>query len=73
MLIPPRFLVGNAVSLPVPVIGKYLYAEDWNAARSAAIEARKQLDEAGYRPDGLLIKAGESWLKRFVEFGLADE
>ena len=51
-----------------PRVGKHLIEQDWNAARRSATEGRKELVEAGYQPDGLMIKAGDSWRKPFQEF-----
>ena len=43
----------------------HLINEDWGKAHDAAVEAKREIAEAGYQPDGLLVKAGESWHRRF--------
>jgi hypothetical protein len=42
-----------------------LFEGQWAAARSRAIEMRQVLEADGFKPDGLRVIAGESWLGRF--------
>jgi hypothetical protein len=48
-----------------PAIAGHLLAEQWERAYQAAAEATTEIAQAGYQPDGLLVKAGESWRERF--------
>lgn len=47
-----------------PMVARALRESQWNMARKLAIENLSQLREAGYKPDGIRIKAGASWNKR---------
>ena len=42
-------------------IENHLLAEEWDAVRKAAVEAGEAISNDGYRPDGLLVQAGEWW------------
>ncbi len=44
---------------------KYLFHSSWSSAQRAAEEAFREIAEAGYQPDGLLIKAGKTWFEPF--------
>jgi len=46
-------------------VRNYLLSEQWEFAQKAAIEAKNDIVADGYQPDGILVKAGESWLHRF--------
>jgi len=48
-------------------IGRHLLAEEWEGAQQAAAEASREIAEDGYQPDGLLVRAGESWHEHFTE------
>jgi hypothetical protein len=50
-----------------PVVAKLLFGAEWDAAHRAAVEAAGEIAEAGYQPDGLLVRAGETWYQRFAE------
>ncbi len=54
-------------------IAKYLDNRQWERAQQAASEAAASTAGEGYQPDGLKVVAGQSWLKRFAEHGMADE
>jgi hypothetical protein len=47
-----------------PGIGELLLASEWERARTLAREIYGELERDGYGPDGLLVKAGESWQER---------
>jgi len=53
-----------------PIVAKYLYEEQWEHARKAAIEAADEIAHGGYQPDGLKVRAGRSWRQRFLETAL---
>jgi hypothetical protein len=48
-----------------PDILPSLLHRNWQEAREIAMDRAQALHENGYRPDGLIIKSGESWRKRF--------
>lgn len=49
-------------------ISEHLGSGEWEMARSAAIEAKEDINEAGYQPDGLLVRSGESWYKEYIGY-----
>ena len=50
-----------------PTVARLLFRGEWDAAQRAAEEAAAEIAEARYHPDGLLIKAGETWHQRFED------
>ena len=50
-----------------PEIAKLLFRAEWNLAQQVAVDAAKDIAAAGYKPDGLLVQAGETWSERFKE------
>jgi hypothetical protein len=46
---------------------KYLFDSRRSAAQHAAEEAARDIAEAGYQPNGLLVKTGTTWRGRFEE------
>ena len=50
-----------------PKIMPMLLEGQWAAAQSHAEQIRDTLVEAGYKPDGLRVIAGESWKRRFKD------
>lgn len=50
-----------------PAVAKFLFEKDWKSARHAAVEAAREIKEADYQPDGLAVRAGDSWRKPFRE------
>jgi hypothetical protein len=50
-----------------PEILPSLLRRDWQGARRIAGEQAQVFHESGYRPDGLIIKCGESWRRPFKE------
>jgi hypothetical protein len=65
---------GADVSVGVhPAIAKYLANRQWERAQHAASEAADSIEGEGYQPDGLKVVAGESWVKRFAEPGMAED
>lgn len=48
-------------------VAQALLRQRWEAARNAALEASEELASAGYQPDGLAVKAGQSWQRKFEE------
>ena len=56
-----------------PVIARYLIDRQWERAFHAASGAKASIANDGYQPDGIKVLAGESWTKRFVEPGMADQ
>lgn len=53
-----------AVSI-YPAVAKFLFEKDWKSARHMAVEAAGEIRETGYQPDGLAVRAGDSWRKPF--------
>ena len=47
---------------------RYLEFGEWEMVRSAAIEAKEDINEAGYQPDRLLVRSGESWYGKYVDY-----
>jgi hypothetical protein len=56
-----------------PAIAEHLENQQWEMAQRAATEATASIAKEGYQPDGLKVVAGESWVKRFAEIGMAEE
>ncbi len=54
-----------------PVIARFLFRGEWERAHLSAVEAASEIAEAGYRPDGLLVKSGQKWSERFEDFGIS--
>jgi hypothetical protein len=50
-----------------PSMAELLMESDWQGARRRARELRAEFEKSGYQPDGLLVKAGDSWLSRSSE------
>lgn len=48
-----------------PEVLEYLSQEGWLGAKQQAQQIQKKLASEGYRPDGLKVKAGKSWERRF--------
>jgi hypothetical protein len=48
-----------------PKIRQFLQDEQWSQARQVAIEHRLTLISEGYQPDGIKLKAGDSWMKPY--------
>lgn len=53
-----------------PAIEPSLFEGNWQRAREQAKEHRDEFASDGYRPDGLLVRAGPSWLDRFEKLEL---
>lgn len=49
------------------VVADYLFNEQWERAQQAAVEARIEIADAGYHPDGISVKAGDSWYGPYRE------
>src|SRR5262249_36448876 len=47
-----------------PTIASLLLASNWRDAREAAKAIGSELAAAAYKPDGIIVKAGPSWLER---------
>ena len=56
-----------------PEVAKCLVDHQWERAYQAANEAEGSIANDGYHPDGIKVVAGESWIKRFAEPGMANE
>jgi hypothetical protein len=56
-----------------PIVARFLSHEDWVSAQRAAIEAASDIAEAGYQPDGLVVRAGDTWRERFKDLGTREE
>lgn len=52
-----------------PEIAPALFAFDWRRARLIARERRDEFVSNGFQPDGLLVKAGQSWSERLQVSG----
>jgi hypothetical protein len=54
-----------------PKIAPILLASEWQTARDVARVSREEFARGGFRPDGLLVRAGPTWFERLeaVEFG----
>jgi len=50
-----------------PEIAQLLLKDEWELARKKALESADKIKEAGYQPDGILVKAGETWRQPFQE------
>jgi hypothetical protein len=48
-----------------PLIAEALLKDDWDRAHAQARELGPELREMGYQADGIMIRAGESWSRRF--------
>jgi len=47
-----------------PAVAELLVNEQWAAAQRVAMDAASDFAGAGYQPDGLWVKTGESWRRR---------
>lgn len=56
-----------------PMVAKHLSQRQWERAQYAASGAEGSMTNDGFQPDGIKVVAGESWAKRFVEPGIAQE
>jgi hypothetical protein len=64
----PQFVAVEGLDLSIgahPSLVSMLLEGDWSRARQVARELRAELDAAGYQPDGLAVKAGDSWRSHF--------
>ena len=50
-----------------PPVLKLLVEHQWAGAKQGCLQHHDQI-EAGYRPDGIRVVAGESWLEPFREY-----
>jgi hypothetical protein len=67
---PSTFVAIRGLDLEVsihPAVAKFLFRGEWDAAQRMASEAASDIAQAGYQPDGLFVKAGETWRQRFEE------
>jgi hypothetical protein len=56
-----------------PSVAKHLVEGEWERAQQAASGAESSMANGGFQPDGIKVVAGESWVKRFAEPGMAEE
>lgn len=56
-----------------PMVARYLFHGEWVSARRAAVEAASEIAEAGYQPDGLAVRAGDTWRERFKDLATREE
>jgi len=47
-----------------PAIASILFAADWQRARAVARERGDEFAGSGFQPDGLRVRAGQSWFER---------
>jgi hypothetical protein len=50
-----------------PLIARPLFHGQWDHAREMALRETHTIIQDGYQRDGLIIKAGDSWRRRFVD------
>lgn len=55
-----------------PMVARFLFRKDWASARRAATEAAVEIAEAGYQPDGLVVRVGETWRERFEKSSVSE-
>ena len=56
-----------------PAVAEFLFREQWESAHMAAAEMSSEIAKFGHQPDGLLIRAGDSWHRRFEENHVSEE
>ncbi len=65
-----RFVVMEGLDLEVgihPAVARSVFQQEWASARRAAAEAASEIAQAGYQPDGLAVKAGDTWREGFED------
>jgi hypothetical protein len=50
-----------------PDVARALSKSQWQLAKEVAFERGRDFAALGYKPDGLKVRAGESWKRRFVD------
>jgi hypothetical protein len=50
-----------------PIVARHLAEGAWGEAQRAAEEQRRFILDDGFQADGLMVKAGDSWSRRFDE------
>lgn len=55
-----------------PIVAPLLLRGAWGAAHDAAEEGADVIDHDGYQPDGLAVRAGDSWGQRFKDPGASN-
>lgn len=50
-----------------PLVAKLLFHNQWNEAHEMALRATETIAQAGYQRDGIAVKAGDSWRRRFED------
>jgi hypothetical protein len=50
-----------------PVVAEPLFHNQWDRAHEVAMRAAEEIAQAGYQRDGLVVKAGDSWRRRFED------
>jgi hypothetical protein len=56
-----------------PFVAKSLFHGQWDHAREMALRGAQDIVQDGYQRDGLVIKAGDSWRRRFVDTNFTEE
>jgi hypothetical protein len=55
-----------------PAIAQHLFKNEWRSAQEGAEQIAAELTEMGYNRDGIMVKAGDSWLQSFDDTGLSE-
>ena len=55
-----------------PTVARFLLHEEWASARSVLVEAASDVAKAGYQPDGLAVRAGNTWRERYQESSISE-
>lgn len=56
-----------------PFVAKSLFHGQWDHAREMALRGTETITQAGYQRDGIAVKAGDSWRRRFVDTNFTEE
>jgi hypothetical protein len=56
-----------------PLVARQLFNGQWNEAQGMALRGTETIVQDDYQRDGLVVKAGESWRRRFVHTTFTEE
>ncbi len=55
-----------------PLVAKALFHNQWNEAQEMALRGTETIAQAGYQHDGIAVRAGDSWRRRFEDTNLTE-
>jgi hypothetical protein len=55
-----------------PLVAEHLFHDRWDNAHEAALRNAETIVRDGYQRDGLVVKAGDSWRRRYEDIGASE-